>query len=537
MARLQKVKHSKHQGNLSLSLGDSRLNASKRISRGLSEQETGDWKAALNSFRESARLDPVRASAYLLIGDALGRLGEWAEAVENYQNAIRLDPRYADAYNNLGIALLEIGRDSDAIAAYAKAIEIDSNHANAYFNLGKFLARRDKFDIASELFEKALAIQPLHAYAHLELGALQEKSGFLERAASSYRRSMELDSTRTVRENLAAVLALIGDPTGIEQLEQLVREQPLAAEAHWNLGMALLRHGEYERGWEEFEWRAEIPRFRKHHQRSDQPRWQGEPLEGKTILLYGEQGHGDTLQFLRYVPLVVEQGGRIILEVPPLLCRLLRGFPGVAECIALGNAKQQNFSTYASLMSLPHLLRVEAIPKPIAPAGLETSEASFLQSGKLKVGLAWAGNPSHKGDRLRSIPLVQWKSLAQIEGVVFTSLQMGPANPRAGDSGSNFKFAEDCADHQDFADLATVVSKLDLVITVDTAVAHLAGTMGKPVWILLSNAADWRWGLHGTSTEWYPSAKLFRQTTPADWSEVMTNISQELQRQIVQSGE
>lgn len=503
-----------------------------QIAMGLSSAEAGDWRAALDCFRRAAQLDATRATAFLLIGNVLGRLGEWAEAVESYQNAVEIDPEYADAYNNLGIAFEELGRDHDAIAAYAKSIQINPNQANAYFNLGKLSATLDEVETARGLFEKAIALEPRHAYAYHELGSLQEKSGLLEEAAASYQRSAELNPTRTVRKNLATVLTLLGDPGGIDRLKELVREQPDDAETHWSLGMGLIAHGRYAEGWREYEWRTEIPRFYKHHRRFDQPRWRGEELDGQTILLYGEQGYGDTLQFLRYVPLVAARGGRVLLEVHPVLRRLLEGFPGVAECVGQGGAKPE-FATQASLMSLPHLLGVAGIPAPVAPAvreGKGDGSPSVLQTGGLKVGLAWAGNPGHKRDRLRSIPLVQWRSLAQIDGVAFISLQVVPVGVEAGDSGHYFDFVEDCTGLPDFAALAAVVSKLDLVITVDTAVAHLAGTMGKTVWILLSNVVDWRWGLRGSSTEWYPSARLFRQTTPGDWSGVMADVGRELQR-------
>ncbi len=501
--------------------------AEAQIAMGLREQEAGDWKAALLCFSQAARLDPARASIFLLLGNAFGRLDQWLEAVESYRLAIRLNPLYADAYNNLGIALARLESDQDAIAAYAKAIEINPLQANPYFNLGKLSARLGEFEAAFGLFEKALAIDPLHAYAWHELGSAQEKCGLLEKAVTSYRRSMELDPTRTVRENLAGLLALLGDPAGIEQLEQLVREQPLDPESHWNLGTGLLNQGRYEEGWREFEWRTEIPRFRRQHYRFPQARWQGESLEGKTILLFGEQGHGDTLQFLRYIPQVAQRGGRIVLDVPPLLRSLLQAYPGVAECVGLGDPKPE-FSTYASLMSLPHLLRAPVIPPPIAPVLPEQCPAAPERCRALRVGICWAGSPKNKRDRLRSIALTHWQLLAQVEGVRFISLQMGPMNQEAADTGQVFDFAEDCASLPDFAALAAVVAKLDLVITVDTAVAHLAGTMGKPVWILLCNAVDWRWGFEGASTCWYPSARLFRQTVPADWSGVMAEAGREL---------
>ena len=500
-----------------------RRNVLALVDDGRQQEQAGDWTAALSHYRQAAELDPKYAPVYLLIGNAFVRLGDWAAVVANYQNAILHIPNYADAWNNLGIALLEIERDKEAIAAYAKAIEINPLHANAWFNLGKLSARMNETEAAFTLLQKAIAIDPRHAYAWHELGSLQEKTGLLEKAVSSYVRSIELDPTLTVRENLAAVLTLLGYASGLDQLRQLVREQPLNADSHWNLGMGLLLHGHYEEGWNEYEWRMEIPRFYTHHHRFSQPRWQGEPLDGRTILLYGEQGHGDTLQFLRYVSMVAARGGRVVLEVLPLLKRLLQEFPGIAACISPDDEKPE-FSVHASLMSLPHLLGLDIIPEPVAPAPQYFPGSENSQHRKLQVGIAWAGNPNQKRDHLRSIPLEQWKPLAAVEDVVFTSLQMGPSRFSGESSDSPFQFVEDCRELPDFADLAAVVAKLDLVISIDSAVAHLAGTMGKPVWILLPNAVDWRWGLRGATSLWYPSAKLFRQTTPRDWSQVMANI-------------
>jgi tetratricopeptide (TPR) repeat protein len=499
------------------------------VSKGLLAQQAGNWKAALDHFRQAARVNPRYAPVYLLIGNALGRIDEWFEVVDNYQNALKVLPHFADAYNNLGIALLEVGRETDAITAFTKAAEINPNHANAHFNLGRLSAKFNEVEKAFSLFEKTIAIQPQHPYVYLELGALQERCGLLHQSAASYTRSMELDPTRTVRENLAAILTLIGDPRGIPQLEELVREQPSNAEAHWNLGMGLLFNGRYEQGWREYEWRTEIPRFYKRHHGFNQPRWRGQSLHGQTILLYGEQGHGDTLQFLRYIPLVVECGGRVVLEVLPLLKTLLHGFPGVAACIAPGDPKPP-FSTYAPLMSLPHILGAEAIPPPISPLVPQLAKATSPTPDALKVGLAWAGQPSQKRDHLRSIPLAQFEPLLLVEGVEFSCLQMGPSRFGIEDSKRAFNFVADCANTPDFAELAAVIATLDLVITVDTAVAHLAGTMGKPLWILLPNAVDWRWGFGGISTDWYPTARLFRQSTPQDWTEAMAKVALELKK-------
>ena len=501
--------------------------ADSEIATGLAAQQAGNWAAALAHFRHAADLDPMRASTWLLVGDALARLANWQEAVEAYRKATSLDAAYADAHNNLGIALLEIKCEKEAVQSFANAIGANPNQANAYFNLGKILAGQGQSGIATELFTKAIAIEPAHAYAHHELGNSQEKMGFLYDAAHSYRRSVELDPTRTVRVNLAAVLTLLGDPLGPEQLEELMREQPFDAESHWNLAMGLLLHGNFRQGWQEYEWRTEMPRFHKHHHRFDTlnlPRWRGENLDGKAILLYGEQGHGDTLQFLRYVPAVVERGGRVILEVLPLLKELLRDFPGIAACISPDDPKPQ-FSVYAPLMSLPWLLDAQFIPPPVWPGVLNPQP---LTSRRLKVGLAWSGNPDQKRDHLRSIPLEQWNSLGLLKGVSFTALQMGPSRFEPSATEPTIPFVADCFNLPDFASLAAVIAKQDLVISVDTAVAHLAGTMGKPLWILLPLSVDWRWGLSGDSTPWYPNAKLFRQKTPGSWTDIMNDVSREL---------
>jgi tetratricopeptide (TPR) repeat protein len=509
-------------------LWDESVNA--YVSQGLSEQKSHNWKAALAQFSEAANRAPGSAALHFLIGDTLSRLGNWAGARESYKCAVAIEPGYADAYNNLGLSLLETGCEREAIAAFAKAAEVNPRHANAYFNLGRMCARRNEFAAALTMFQKTLAIDPRHAYAYLEVGALLHKCGYLEKSATFYRRSLELDPTRTVRSNLAAVLLLLGDPDGIALQEQLVREQPNDAEAHWNLGMGLLRHTRCSQGWREFEWRTEVPRYYQRHHLYDKPRWNGEPLQGKTILLYGEQGHGDTLQFLRYLPSVAQCGGRLLLHVPPLLRELLQGLPDVAACTGFGDTLTE-FDTFASLMSLPHLLQSQSIPPPALLPGRAIRGKNGTASGRLQVGLAWAGNPKQERDHLRSIPLSQWNGLAQIEGVDFSALQMGPPNPHAGNEGHAFHFSRDCAEVKDFAELAAVVADLDLVITVDTAIAHLAGTMGKPVWILLPNAADWRWGLHTSTTPWYPTARLFRQATPADWTGVMAEVAREIEKQ------
>ena len=496
------------------------------LALGRAAEARADWRGALNHFEQAFRLDSARSCIPLCVGNALARLDRWQEAITSYRHALELNPHFPDALNSLGIALVRTGQPAAAIAAYTGAIELDPNHANAFFNLGKLSAQLNEFPTAASLFAQTLAINPHHAYAHHELGSVQERCGLLDDAILSYRNAVRLDPTRTVRENLANLLALRGDLGGITALEDLLQEDPTNEETHWNLGLALLLHGRYRSGWQQFEHRLQIPRFRSFHQRFPQPRWEGQPLAGRTLLLYGEQGHGDTLQFLRFVPLAAERSrARILLEVSASLHSLLEHTPGVDQCLvaAAPDAPRPLFDAHVSLMSLPHLIGLDHIPLPVP---LHIPASTTVPEHTLNVGLAWAGNPGHKRDRLRSIPLAHWAPLASVEGVRFTSLQVAPSTIDA--ATHTFHFVHDCTGVAHFAELAAVIARLDLVLTVDTAVAHLAGTLGKPVWILLPNAVDWRWGLHSHTTPWYPSARLFRQTVPGSWTEVMAAIRHDL---------
>ena len=501
------------------------------IALGRTHAGQDDWEHALEAFDEALHFEPSNLEAACLRADALARLDRWADAAESYRQALALDPGQAQVLNNLGVALGKLGKHHEAIAAYSRALAIDPQHANAYFNLGKLAAKLNQLDTASLLFQQALDADPNHAYAYHEMGSLLERQGSLKEAADAYRQSVRLDPTRSVRENLARVLTLLGDPAGLEQGRTLIAEQPDNAEAHWSYGMALLLHGHYQEGWEHFEWRTQIPRFAPYHGRFAQPRWAGEALNGRTILVYAEQGHGDTLLFLRYLPVVQALGGKVVFEMPPLLLPLLRETPGAEICIAYGDPRP-HFHTHASLMSLPYLTKVHAPPQmPFLPTLQSLQPSAQTSTATYKVGLAWSGNPKHQRDHLRSTPLLAWKDLTHIGNVTFTSLQALPLNPADLACKGLFDFAAEC-DDMDFAQLAEVIEDLDLVISVDTAVAHLAGVMGKNVWVALSNVMDWRWGMDESTTPWYPSARLFRQTVPNDWTGVVTSIGAALRDEV-----
>ena len=274
-----------------------------------------------------------------------------------------------------------------------------------------------------------------------------------------------------------------------------------------SLGHIML--GEYEVGLEEFEWRLKWEQQNNLGVRKfSQPRWEGEPLEGRTILLYAEEGYGDTLQFVRYARLVAEAGGRVLLEVPKALLTLLRTYPGVAECVSVGDTLPE-FDLRCPMMSLA--LRFGTTLQTIPEVALPVPQPEISSTERLRVGLVWAGNKDHKWDCQRSLSLKQFAPLWRLaEAVQFVSLQKGDGEAQLAEAQLPFALENGVAAVNDFADTAAVIAGLDLVIAVDTAVAHLAGSLKKPLWILIPGAPDWRWGLTGETTPWYPTARIFR---------------------------
>jgi hypothetical protein len=333
---------------------------------------------------------------------------------------------------------------------------------------------------------------------------------------------------------LSNIGVLARDSGDLSRAEQYFRRvsavRPEDAAAHFNLALTLLRAGRLREGFEEYEWRWLVPQFAPQRREFVQPLWRGEPLGGRRILLWGEQGAGDGMQFVRYAPLVRQAGGEPILEVLPHMERLFSylegGFP-VVNALTEG----VEFDVHCPLMSLPQRFGTElaSIPAPARfdiPADLRARWASRLRSSDKAVGLVWAANPSYLNNAARSIPAELFAPLAAMPGMRCWGLQVGPAAAETPAGVENL-----AAELVDFAETAAAICALDLVITVDTAVAHLAGSLGKPVWLLVMYAADWRWLLDREDTPWYPTVRLFRQKRPRDWGEVMERVLAELRAQ------
>jgi Flp pilus assembly protein TadD len=468
----------------------------------------GRLDEAIVSFNRAIQLNVDFAAAYSNLANALRGKGRTQDAIAVLRRAIELNPDFTAAHNNLGIALRDAGRLDEAIAACRRAIEIDPNNADAHCNLGLTLSDQDHLDAAIIAYRRAVEIRPRFAEAFNNLGTALKDNAQLTEAVGAFDRAIELN--------------------------------PQYAAAHWNRSLAWLLMGDYRRGWPEYEWRRQMPGVRTVAPRKfPQPQWDGSELRGRTIYLYPEQGLGDTLQFVRYAPLVAERGGRVIVEHPPELARLIRGMPGISE-FASFEGPLPAFDVHASFLSLPLLFGTEMssiparVPYLMPEADLMKQwERRFaaLREG-LRVGLVWAGNPNNPLDRGRSIDLREFAPLAEIPGINFWSLQLGEPARQLAPPG--LRLIDWTDDLHDFADTAALIANLDLVITVETAVAHLAGAMGKKAWVLLRHVPPWRWLMDRDDSPWYPTLRLFRQKTRGDWAEVIQSVASELT--LIQTG-
>lgn len=447
---------------------------------------------------------PTDPNFHYNLGHVLAMAGKRPEAVESYSRAIALRPDHSEAYNNMGVVLNELGRYADAITTYQKALELNPTSADTYCNLSNAYRESNQIEQALAAAQKAYELQPEMAAGHNNLGAALLRNGRFEEAMKSYRRAIELE--------------------------------PNFAMAHYNLAMALLMNGRLEEGWPHAEWRWKAKELNLFIQNFPQPMWDGSPLAGRRILLHAEQGYGDAIHLVRYVPDVVARGGKVILAVPKGLVELMKNLPGIEALVTDGD-ELPPFDVQCTMLSLPLLLKtaLDTIPAPIPylhadPALAEAWRKRMDIPGdtRKKIGLVWAGRPEHKNDSNRSILLSMLAPLAGLSNARFISLQKGDAARQAQNPPPEMKIESFGEDLQTFADSAGLIANLDLLITVDTAPAHLAGAMGKPVWMLVPFIPDWRWMLNRDDSPWYPTMTLFRQPKPRDWTAPIARLAESL---------
>ena len=546
---------------------------------GLARSALSKWHEAASSFQEALRLQPDFAQAHNGLGDTLRRLGQLAEAAKHCQEAISLGPSFAEAHNTLGAVLLEMSNPAEAAVSFQNALRLNPKLADAHLNLGIANFKQNHFAAACDSYRAALRLQPrnvkilralglasfsdgqftesahcfeeiLHsapddADAHCNLATALERLGEQGRAVKHY-----LEAVRWRPEWADAHLRLakaVDDqgnlPLALAYYRQAVRLQPDHADANLNLSLALLASGDFEHGWPAYEWR--LKPSGANSRSFSQPRWDGSDFSGKTLLLWAEQGLGDMIQFVRYLPRVKERGGRVVVECQLPLLQLLQDLPGIDSLVPF-NAQLPEFGVQIPLLSLPGIFhnRLDASAADIPYLKADDRQiAQWRQvlgppkregGQRFRIGIAWQGNPHFRGDRLRSFPLRCFAAMTQIEEVDLVSLQVGPGAEQMASIAAEFSVL-DLANRlgnesQSIMNIAAVMKNLDLVISCDSAVAHLAGALGVAAWIALPLVADWRWLRERQDSPWYPTMRLFRQSRHSNWEDVFERMAGALRR-------
>lgn len=491
----------------------------------------------------SAANSPVaaRAQAEFRQGLALHQEGRLAEAQAIYRQVLKIQPEHFDALHLLGVISYQTGNLLQAVDLIGRAIELNPSNAAAYSNHGLALQGLQRPDEALDSYDRALKLKPDYAEAYSNRGNALKDLKRLDEALDSYDRALELkpDYVEALSNRGLALKALKRLDEALESYDRALKLKPDFADGHLNLALCRLLMGEFARGWEGFEWRwesAKIERQLGEKRNFTQPLWLGvESLQGKTILLHSDQGLGDALQFCRYASLVRDLGARVILEVPEPLMALLSNLAGVAQLVEKGGALP-SFDYHCPLLSLPLAFKTDLNTIPsfgsyIAsnPGKVTEWRAKLGKRTKPRIGLAWRGSALHANDRNRSIALGD--IVEHLPGQLqYVSLQkeVSPADRETLFSHTEIQnFGEQLSD---FTDTAALCELMDVVVSVDTSVAHLAGAMGRPVWILLPFIPDWRWLLDREDSVWYPSARLFRQDSAGDWPSVIDKVRTELLR-------
>jgi tetratricopeptide (TPR) repeat protein len=496
---------------------------------------------AVSHLREAVRLNPRYFDAYHNLGVALSLQNKLGEAEVVLQQGVELAPNYTDMRSQLALIQKRLGKNEQAEANYRRAVELAPNHLSALNGLGAVLAEKKKYDEAMSYYRRALDLKPDYADVHNNVGAVLSEQDRVDEAIESYHRVLKLNpECQPAYYNLADALVKKNDlPAAIEACRKSIELAPEDPESHGLLGLLLLKSGEFAEGWEEYEWRFKAKDF--EDQAPDKPRWDGSSLEGRTILLRGEQGLGDTIQFIRYAKLVKKRGGTVIVECPRQVLQLIATAEGVDKVIAKGDPRP-DFDVHAPLLSLPAIFETTLKNVPNKVPYLKPDKELLakwkdeLSKGKgLKVGIAWQGNPTYRKDHLRSVPLTFFQDIVNMSGARFYSLQFGQGREQL----ANLKDPERVVDLGDrlgeFHETAAIVANLDLVISSDNGNVHLAGALGVPVWMATSFAPDWRWLLERPDSPWYPTMRLFRQPAVRDWDTVFRNIKEALKQKVEES--
>ncbi len=481
----------------------------------------GDAPAAESAYRAALAIDSGHVDTLYNYANLLAD-GDRADEAENlYRRALAGRPGHVGALNNLGRLLLGRDRTDDAIALFRQALTHDEGQPQTYNNLGNALKAAGALDDSVDAYRSCVEREPRFGDGWRNLSVVLQQMNRMDEAAAPAERAAALSPDNPeLFLNLGTVMIRLGRyAEGRNALEKALALDPDYAEAHWNRSHLYLLDGDFRNGWAEYEWRLKCPGLNSYGRKIDAPPWTGGDLAGKTIFVHWEQGFGDTIQFARFLPLVKERGGTVVFECQVALNALFAGLPGVDRLVNARDAVS-GFDCYAPLLSLPNILGTDLASIPAAPyltAPRAEVALPATDAGRLRIGLVWAGRAEHGNDRNRSIPLSALRMLFDVPGCDFFSLQLGAAREQISAEGLHAKLIDLSGSLTDFSATAALIGSLDLVISVDTAVAHLAGALGRPIWVLLPFVPDWRWMLGRNDTPWYGTMRLFRQGADRRW--------------------
>jgi tetratricopeptide (TPR) repeat protein len=504
--------------------------------QGLLALKKGDNELAIDSIRQAIVAKPTEPRFHGNLAGALKAQGKFDEAIACYRRAIELQPGYVLAHYNLGTALLDQRKRPEAIEVFRRVLELDPDYVEALNNLGNALNELGNLDEAEKCYHRALSLQPNDARIWCNLGTVYNDRGELDEALRHFQRALEIEpGFAAAHGNTGNVYQQLGRfDDAFAAYGAALTHDPNCADARYGRSTLRLLLGDWATGWTEYESRWQTRQLTKLN--IDQPRWDGSPLGNDTILLHVEQGFGDILQFIRYAQHIKKRNPRatIVVKCQPSLASLLGRCPGFDRLVSI-NDSWSEFDVYAPLASLPRLLQTtqDTIPRDVGyvfadPALVAQWRDRLRPIRGFRIGINWHSGAGQGEFRKRNMPLQCFAPLAEIPGAIFISLQKGPGTEQLADMSNKFSVIDLGPDFDTgqgrFMDTAAVMMNLDLVVTSDTSIPHLAGALGVPVWVALPYVPDWRWLLDRSDSPWYPTMRLFRQKSPGDWTAVFADM-------------
>lgn len=524
-----------------LASSESSLAPASCYNLGLIMLAKGNQRQAAKWFRRALEMQPGLAEAANNLGCALEALGRLEEAEGSFEKALETKPVFGEAAYNLGRVRLRMGRVRKAVKAFLSAVKASPGNHRAWNDLGVAYQQSGKLLEARKAFQRALSLEPGFIKAYQNLGNVWLDCNQPDLAIDCHAKATWLAGPTADGCLRQATLCLqwLRLEKARKYLEQALAIDPRHAASHTALGGLYLLQGDLTRGWQELQWRFRLPqsRLRIYPHRLSSPRWTGQVLKGRTILVHCEQGYGDTIQFIRYLPLVKQMGARVIAEVHPPLVNLFSTMEAADLILPLDPAKPCSIPVdfHVPLLDLPLIFNTRLETIPCRTPYLRPSHKAIsrwqgrLDSGRPRVGVVWQGGDFHSRNNLRNLSLEQLAPLLELEGIDFISLQKFPQHQACRDDLGRYGLTDLGSSCRDFDDTAAVISQLDLLITVDTATAHLAGAMARPVWLLLPFLPDWRWMLFRSDSPWYPGMRLFRQLQPGNWDHPLAMVRDQLE--------